>query len=165
MVLLSPEQASLLHLCHKFGLQHTDKLYNGPPLCLCHRLCQLPHRSSMDLQTCKSLNKPSKHCFMAPCRKHVYTKTELKNGCLPCGPGKPLDGQPNGCPSIPRMVYSCSMPNQGCWSNTISITFLHVPRRLVSAKNQDAHIKQCTVAWARYASVTFFLKDFFVQYE
>ena len=51
---------------------------------------------------------------------------------LPWGPGNPLDGQPKGCPSVPRMVYSCSMPNQGCWSFTISITLLHASRRFVS---------------------------------
>lgn len=56
------------------------------------------------------------------------------DGSLPCGPGKPLLGQPNGCPSVPRIVYSCSMPNQGTWFSTMSITFLHVKRRLVSVK-------------------------------
>lgn len=53
---------------------------------------------------------------------------------VPCGPGKPLEGQPNGWPSVPRMVYSCSIPNQGCWSFTISINFLHEIRRLVSGR-------------------------------
>ena len=29
------------------------------------------------------------------------------------GPGKPLEGQTKGCPSVPMRVYSCSIPNQG----------------------------------------------------
>lgn len=62
---------------------------------------------------------------------------------VPCGPGKPLEGQPNGWPSVPRMVYSCSIPNQGCWSFTISITFLHEIRRLVSG----GQIKINPVRW------------------
>ena len=57
---------------------------------------------------------------------------------LPCGPGKPLEGQPKGCPSVPRIVYSCSMPNKGCWFSTISMIFLHVKRRLVSV--QKCHL-------------------------
>lgn len=71
--LLLPEQASLLHLCHKSGLQHKDRLYNGPPLHLYHRPCQLPHHSSMDLykyvkQTIQSLI----HFF--PHKKHLHTQ-------------------------------------------------------------------------------------------
>lgn len=67
--------------------------------------------------------------------------------CSPCGPGNPLDGQPKGCPSVPSMVYSCSIPNQGCWSLTISITLLHVMRRLVSAERK--------LGWANYSTFTF----------
>ena len=43
-----------------------------------------------------------------------------------------MEGQPNGCPSVPRRVYSCSIPNQGCWLDTISIIRLQVYRRFVS---------------------------------
>lgn len=50
----------------------------------------------------------------------------------PCGPGKPLEGQPNGWPSVPRMVYSCSIPNHGWLLSTMLMIFLQLWRRLVS---------------------------------
>lgn len=120
-----PEQASLLHWCHRSGLQRTDRLGNEPPRYLCHKLCQHQLHSSMVLHE----NTPQ---VSFSSRKHIHAKAMTARS--PCGPGKPLDGQPKGWPSVPRMVYSCSMPNQGCWSFTISIILLHVTRRLVSAK-------------------------------
>lgn len=50
----------------------------------------------------------------------------------PWGAGYPLAGQLYGCPSIPRRVYSCSMPNQMQCSFTCSITFLQLALWLVS---------------------------------
>lgn len=50
----------------------------------------------------------------------------------PCGPGKPLEGQPKGCPSVPRIVYSCSIPNHGWLFSTMLMICLQVRRRLVS---------------------------------
>ena len=44
---------------------------------------------------------------------------------LPCGPGKPFFGHPNGRPSGDIRVYSCSMPNHGWASLALSITMLH----------------------------------------
>lgn len=46
---LLPEQASLLHWCHKSGLQHKDRLYSEPPQYLYHRPYQLQRRSSTGL--------------------------------------------------------------------------------------------------------------------
>lgn len=120
-----PGQASLLRLCHRSGLQRTDTLGNEPPRYLCHKLCQRQHHSSTVLHE----EKPQVSFLLS---KHAEAKAVTVSS--PCGPGKPLDGQPKGWPSVPRMVYSCSMPNQGCWSFTISIIFLHVMRRLVSAE-------------------------------
>lgn len=55
---------------------------------------------------------------------------------LPWGPGKPLEGQPKGCPSVPSRVYSCSIPNQGCWLDTMSIILLQVCRRFDSGREK-----------------------------
>ena len=55
----------------------------------------------------------------------------------PWGPGKPLEGQPKGCPSVPMRVYSCSIPNQGCWLLTMSIIRLQVCLKLVSRKKKE----------------------------
>lgn len=54
----------------------------------------------------------------------------------PWGAGNPFVGQLKGCPSIPRSVYSCSMPNQIQCSLTCSITLLQLARWLVSKKEK-----------------------------
>lgn len=51
---------------------------------------------------------------------------------LPWGAGNPFGGQLNGCPSVPRSVYSCSIPNQIWCSLTFSITLLQLALWLVS---------------------------------
>ncbi len=43
----------------------------------------------------------------------------------PCGPGKPFLGQPNGWPSTSSSVYSCSIPNHGCWSSAFVMASRH----------------------------------------
>lgn len=50
----------------------------------------------------------------------------------PWGAGYPLAGQLYGCPSTPRRVYSCSMPNQMQCSFTCSITLVQLALWLVS---------------------------------
>lgn len=129
-------------MCHRSGLQRTDRLGNEPPRYLCHKLCRHQRRSSRVL-------RESRPQVSFSFRKQVYARAVT--ACSPCGPGKPLDGQPKGWPSVPRMVYSCSMPNQGCWSFTISIIFLHVTRRLVSA---DAGTDQNTCTYASRTAVS-----------
>ena len=62
-------------------------------------------------------------------------------GDLPWGPGKPLEGQPKGCPSVPMRVYSCSIPNQGCWLLTMSIIRLQVCLKLVSRRKSRHAIR------------------------
>lgn len=54
----------------------------------------------------------------------------------PWGAGYPLAGQLYGCPSTPRRVYSCSMPNQMQCSFTCSITFLQFALWLVSEQQE-----------------------------
>lgn len=131
-----PEQASLLRLCHRSGLRRTDRLGNELPRYLCHKLCQRQRHSSTVLHR----NRPQVSFSF---RKHIHARAVTVHS--PWGPGNPLDGQPKGWPSVPRMVYSCSIPNQGCWSFTISIIFLHVIRRLVSAEaGNDQKMCACT---------------------
>ncbi len=60
------------------------------------------------------------------------SKTSPDTRHWPCGPGKPLEGQPNGCPSVPSSVYSCSIPNHGWLFSTMLMICLQVWRRLVS---------------------------------
>ena len=61
----------------------------------------------------------------------------------PWGAGYPLGGQLNGCPSIPRSVYSCSMPNQMLCSLTCSITLLQLCRWLVSSQDTKSDQLVC----------------------
>lgn len=70
-------------------------------------------------------------------RKNRFTSPQ---GNLPWGPGKPLEGQPKGCPSVPMRVYSCSIPNQGCWLLTMSIIRLQVCLKLVSRKKESTYL-------------------------
>lgn len=68
----------------------------------------------------------------------------------PWGAGNPFVGQLKGCPSIPRSVYSCSMPNQIQCSLTCSITLLQLARWLVSKKkekNQQSLFVLNLTAW------------------
>ena len=67
-------------------------------------------------------------------RTTVYRGQEMYI-ILPCGPGYPFLGQPNGCLSKSRSVYSCSMPNQGFESLANSITFRQWFLLLVSKTN------------------------------
>ena len=45
---------------------------------------------------------------------------------LPCGPGYPFLGQPNGYPSKSSSVYSCSIPNHGLDAAAAVITLAQV---------------------------------------
>lgn len=72
------------------------------------------------------------------------TKQERKmTANSPWGDGYPLGGQLNGCPSIPKSVYSCSMPNQMLCSLTSSITLLQLCRWLVSSRDRKSDQLVC----------------------
>lgn len=59
----------------------------------------------------------------------------------PWGAGYPFVGQPKGYLSVPKSVYSCSMPNHKACSLTFSITFLQLARWLVSIKQRQKHVQ------------------------
>lgn len=72
------------------------------------------------------------------------TKHERKMSAdSPWGAGYPLGGQLNGCPSIPKSVYSCSMPNQMLCSLICSITLLQLCRWLVSSRDRKSDQLVC----------------------
>ncbi len=75
-----------------------------------------------------------------------------QNVKLPCGPGKPFFGHPNGCRSWSRRVYSCSIPNQGWWSVALSITSLQDFLLFVSTVTKNVYFVRYLGLLDMYAS-------------
>ena len=76
----------------------------------------------------------------------------------PWGDGYPRAGHLKGYPSIPKSVYSCSIPNQMQWSLTSSITLLQLARWLDS-RQEKVKPEKSRLSWAHWmASETHDLK-------